>query len=175
VTGADPAAPLLPPAWRRVDGWVIRATGALACLVGVSFTVLITLEVVSRYLFDFSIFFINSAARFLLVCFFLLGAGLALRQGAHVGLEILLARLPAPAARAMLLVAQLLVLLFAGIMLWSGIRALAPAMRQVDSALGLSLGWVMLAFPIGFGLLAYHQLVLLVLALRRPASGGEPS
>jgi TRAP-type C4-dicarboxylate transport system permease small subunit len=39
--------------------------------------------VVSRYLFQFSIFFINSAARLLLVWFFLLGAGLALRRASR--------------------------------------------------------------------------------------------
>jgi len=145
---------------------VLRATEALACMVGIAFTVLITLEVVSRYLFGFSIFFISSAARFLLVWFFLLGAGLALRQGAHVGLELLVDRLPRAQARAAALLAQLLVLAFFVLMLWSGWTALGPAARQVDSALGVSIIWVMLAFPVGFLLLIYHQVTLLFATLR---------
>jgi TRAP-type C4-dicarboxylate transport system permease small subunit len=164
----DSARTALPPAWRRADRWLLRATEALVCLVGVAFTVLITLEVASRFLFQFSIFFINSAARFLLVWFFLLGAGLALRQGAHVGLELLAGRLrPAP-AQALAVLAQLVLLLFFGLMIWSSWAALGPAARQVDSALGLSILWVMLAFPVGFVLLLYHQLVLLHGTLRGP-------
>ena len=164
----------LPPAWRRADRWLLRATEALACLVGVAFTLLITLEVASRYLFGFSIFFISSAARFLLVWFFLLGAGLALRQGAHVGLTLLADRLPRAPARVVALLAQLLVLAFFVLMLWSGWTALGPAARQVDSALGLSIVWVMLAFPVGFLLLIYHQLVLLFATLRGPAPREAP-
>jgi len=170
----DPASSALPAAWRRADRWVLRATEAAACLVGVAFTALITLEVVSRYLFQFSIFFINSAARLLLVWFFLLGAGLALRQGAHVGLEILVGRLPRAQARIWAVIAQLLAMLFFALMTWSAWRALGPAARQVDSALGLSIVWVMLAFPVGFVLLIYHQLVLLAGTLRARPSGAPP-
>ena len=158
----------LPNGWNRADRWILRATELLACLVGGTFTTLIMLEVISRYVFDFSIFFINAAARFLLVWFFLLGAGLALRLGAHVGLELVSASLPRSIARVVSLVAQLLVLVFFLEMLWSGYLALGSASRQVDSALGVSIVWVMLAFPVGFVLLIYHQVALLVAAMRKP-------
>src|SRR4051812_31405266 len=84
---------LLPLAWRSADRGIIRATEYALFAIGVAFTVMITLEVISRYLFSFSIFFVNAAARLLLVWFFLIGAGLALRHGAHVGFELLLTAL----------------------------------------------------------------------------------
>ena len=158
----------LPNGWQRGDRWILRATEAVACLVGGTFTTLIVLEVISRYVFHFSIFFINAAARFLLVWFFLLGAGLALRLGAHVGLELVATSLPRPLARVVSVVASLLVLVFFLQMLWSGYVALGPASRQVDSALGMSIVWVMLAFPVGFLLLIYHQVALFVAAMRTP-------
>ena len=78
-----------PDGCSSIDGcWPLRA--ALLFVIGALFTGMIVLEVVSRYLFDFSIFFINGAAQFLLVWFFLLGAGLALREGSHVGVEFLI-------------------------------------------------------------------------------------
>jgi TRAP-type C4-dicarboxylate transport system permease small subunit len=40
---------------------------------------------------------------------------------------------------------------------------LKPAMQQVDPALGISNVWVMLALPIGFALLAYHQIAVMTL------------
>jgi TRAP-type C4-dicarboxylate transport system permease small subunit len=59
-------------------------------------------------------------------------------------------------------------------MAWSGWLALGPAARQVDSALGLSILWVMLAFPVGFLLLLYHQVVLLLETLRAGTPDSTP-
>lgn len=158
----------LPAGWRRVDGWILRATRWMAIAVGLTFTMLVSLEVASRYLLDFSIFWVNSASIFLLVWFFLLGAGLALRQGAHVGLELLIAHLSPRLARITFLIAQVPSLIFFCAMLWSGLNAIGPASRQMEGALGISLMWVMLAFPVGFLLLLYNQAAMFVAALRKP-------
>jgi C4-dicarboxylate transporter DctQ subunit len=157
----------LPRIWQVVDRWVVGASEVLSCMVGVTFTILVSLEVVSRYVFNFSIFLVNSAAGFLLVWFFMAGAGLALRQGAHVGLDFVVTRLPARLALLVWVVAQVLVFVFLAIMLWSGYRTLGPAMRQVEGALGISLIWVMLAFPVGFLLLIYHQITMVAMTLNR--------
>ena len=162
----------LPKGWRRVDIWIIRATEAVACLVGMTFTALITLEVASRYLFNFSIFAINAATMFLLVWFFLLGAGLALRLRAHVGFELILAYLSPLLARFTFVLAQAIVFIFFVAMLWSGYRSLASASRQVEAALQISYFWVMLAFPVGFFLLIYHQVTMFVAVMRRPMAAG---
>lgn len=161
----------LPGPWRSLDRWIVDGSRVLVCAVGALFTLLVSLEVVSRYVFNFSIFLVNSAARFLLVWFFLLGAGLALRHGAHVGLELLLARLPSRLAQPLIVAAQGLVLLFCCVMFWSGYRTLGPAAQQMEGALGITLLWVMLAFPVGFLLLIYHQVTILVATLTRPPAG----
>jgi TRAP-type C4-dicarboxylate transport system permease small subunit len=162
----------LPRTWKRIDRWVIRVTILLACVVGIAFTALITFEVGSRYLFNFSIFMVNSAVTFLLVWFFLLGAGLALRQRAHVGFEVAVDRMPPALARAAFVIAQLLSFVFFAALVWGGYRALGPSLRQVDGALGISYFWVMLAIPLGFLLLIYNQAAMFVSALRK-APGKE--
>lgn len=164
----------LPYAWMVADRYVIAATQVLVVVVGVTFTVLITLEVISRYVFNFSIFLVNSAAGFLLVWFFMLGAGLALREGAHVGLEIFVTRLPKRMALIVWVVAQVLGLAFFVLLLWSGYRTLGPASRQFEGALGITIIWVMLAFPIGFLLLIYHQIVLFAMKFRSLSDGDSP-
>ena len=84
----------LPVPWRQVDRVILKGTEVTLFAIGVLFTAMVTLEVISRYVFSFSIFSVNAAARLLLVWFFLLGAGIALRHGAHVGFELLLSALP---------------------------------------------------------------------------------
>ena len=58
-------------AWRAWDKWLIRGTKFVLFAIGATFTSLITLEVLSRFVFSFSIFFTNAMARYLLVWFFL--------------------------------------------------------------------------------------------------------
>jgi TRAP-type transport system small permease protein len=159
----------LPNGWKQVDRFIIRATHVVACGVGMAFTVLVTFEVASRYIFNFSFFAINSVVTFLLVWFFLLGAGLALRQRAHVGFEVAVSRVPPAVARAMFLVSQALSLVFFAALVWAGFWALGPSMQQVDGALGVSLFWVMIAIPIGFLLLIYNQAAMFYAAMRKPA------
>ena len=158
----------LPAAWRPVDAVIVRATEFSLFAVGVVFATLVTLEVISRYVFSFSIFFVNASARLLLVWFFMLGAGLALRHGAHVGFELIVSRLSPERRRAVLLLGYGLSLVFFVQMIWSGAYSIGPALAQVESGLGISLVWIVAAIPVGFLLLAYHAIVLVVAELRGP-------
>jgi TRAP-type C4-dicarboxylate transport system permease small subunit len=163
----------LPPYWRTLDAGVIILTKILLFLIGTAFTVLVSSEVLSRYVLNQSISQVNSTSRFLLVWFFMIGAGLALRQGAHVGLDILPRALPPLHAAILYFVAQTLVLTFFVQMLWGGYLALGASWSQVEGSLGVSMAWVMSAFPIGFALLIYHQAALVFGVIRGFKRSGE--
>lgn len=156
----------LPAPWRPIDLTIVRTTEYTLFAIGVLFTAMLTLEVISRYVFSFSIYFINSAARFLLVWFFLLGAGIALRHGAHVGFELLISALSARRRKVMVLFGLLLAAIFSIEMIWSGFHSLGPAMKQTEAGLDVSLVWVVLAIPVGFALLLYHTVVLVWVEVR---------
>jgi TRAP-type C4-dicarboxylate transport system permease small subunit len=165
----------LPPKWRAFDRAIIQTTKFSVFLIGFFFTAMVTLEVLSRYIFNFSIFFINAAARLLLVWFFLLGAGLGLREGAHVGFVIVLRALPGDWRRIGLLIGQFLMFIFFFQMVWSGLHTLGPSLGQSEPGLGISIFWVMISFPISFGLLSYHLITLVVVELRKtPTEDDRP-
>ena len=166
---------MLPAAWRATDRAVIRATSLVLFAVGTLFTIMVTAEVVSRYLLSFSIFFVNSGARLLLVWFFLLGAGIALRHNAHVGFELLVSRLHGTRRRAVLTVAYVSSLVFFLEMLWGGVYSIGPAIPQNEAGLGVSVAWFVLAVPAGFLLLTYHMIVLLVVLWREPLRVDVPA
>lgn len=160
---------VLPPAWRAIDRGLLRATSGLLFAIGAVFTVMVTAEVVSRYVLSFSIFFVNSGARLLLVWFFLLGAGVALRHNAHVGFELLVSRLHGSRRRAVLSIAYVCCIVFFLEMIWGGLYSIGPALPQNEAGLGISVVWFVLAVPAGFLLLAYHAIVLLTVLWRQPA------
>lgn len=163
---------LLPPALLQLDRGVVKATEWTVVLTGIVFTCLIAFDVASRYIFGVSSFFVSGAAKFLLFWFFLLGAGLALRQGSHVGFEMLVNSFRPGLRRTIKLVTRLLVLVFFLEMLWGGLAMLGPATGEVDPALDVSLFWGFLAIPVGFALLIYHLVILMILD-GRPAARAE--
>ena len=165
----------LPRGWHGADRLIVRSTEYGLFAIGTLFTFMITLEVISRYLFSFSISFVNAAAKFLLVWFFLLGAGIALRHGAHVGFELLLVRLPPRRRRIVVLAGEFLALVFFIEMVWGGLYSLGPAIKQTEPGLGISLVWAFLAIPVGFALLIYHMALLIVVELRRAPALEPPS
>lgn len=166
---------VLPPAWRALDRLVVRGTEIAVCAIGGLFTILIVVEVLSRYVLKFSIMFVNAGSRFLLVWFFTVGAGLALRHGAHAGFDLLVTKTAANHRRRVVVAAQLLALLFFLEMLWAGVHSLGAAWTQVEPGLEISLVWGFLAIPVGFALLVYHLAVLMAATLRRGAeSAGGP-
>lgn len=161
----------LPPKWECLDRITVRATEFILFAVGMLFATMVSLEVTSRYILNFSIVFVNAAARMLLVWFFLLGAGLALRYGAHVGVEFILVRLAPRRRRLLLFIAQSCAIIFFIEMVWSGLYSLGPALTQTEPGLEIPLFWGFLAIPVGFVLLIYHMLVLVVVGLRRMPAG----
>ena len=161
----------LPPGWRSIDRAVVRATDGSLFVIGALFTIMITLEVISRYVFSFSIFFVNAAARLLLVWFFLLGAGIALRHGAHFGFELLLSAMRTDRRRAVVLFGLILTAVYCLEMIWGGLHSLRPAMNQTEAGLDVSLVWVVLAIPAGCALLLYHTAVMIWVELRAGPAG----
>jgi len=155
-------------AWQAIDRGVLKTTRVVLFLLGLVFIIAVSIEVVSRLVMEVSLYFLHALTLFLLVWFFLLGAGLALREGAHVGFDLLVNAAPAPLRKAALAVGHLAVFAFFALMIWSGFATLPPALEQHDSSLGVSVFWVMLAFPVGFILLVYHQAASLV--LERPVA-----
>jgi len=159
---------VLPPAWRSSDRAIVVATEFVLFLVGALFTIVVTLAVFTRYVFDFSLFFVDASARLLLVWFFLLGAGIALRHGAHVGFELLLSWMSPRKQRTTRIVGYLFSLLFFIEMLWGGLYAMGPAASQTEAGLNISLVWIVAAVPAGFLLLTYHIIVLIYGEIRKP-------
>jgi TRAP-type C4-dicarboxylate transport system permease small subunit len=164
----------LPAWWRRLDAGLLMATHVAIFGVGGLFVCLITLEVISRYVFDLSLSFVNGGSRLLLVWFFLLGAGPALREGANVGFELILRALPDRRRRAMILLGYLLVLAFFLEMFCSGLYLLGPGLRQSWAGMEISFFWAAIGVPIGFGLAIYHLTVLGFLLYRQSAEPAAP-
>jgi TRAP-type C4-dicarboxylate transport system permease small subunit len=136
-----------------LNRWIVIAMMAVMVL-------LVFMNVVSRYIFNHSIIWAEEVSQYLMIWVAFLGAGLALRQGRHVAVEMLQDRLPPTARRMTRHLVALLLILFMGILTVLGFRFAHFAWDQETPVLNIPLGVPYLAVPIGALLLVIHLFFL---------------
>jgi len=147
----------------------LRALGTLvthpvewACgLLMVAITVLVFLQVVTRYVLEYPLDWPEEAARFLFVWVALLGAVLALRRTAHFSIGALTSRLPPPAQRAVAILVEAVLLGFLLLVAWLGLDAALRVREQESAAMEVSMTWGYAAVPVGSALLAWEMVRVL--------------
>jgi TRAP-type C4-dicarboxylate transport system permease small subunit len=148
------------------DRWLIAANrGLLAVLLALMAT-LVFGNVVLRYFFGHSLSWVEEVTRYMMIWLAYLGAGLAFRAGTHVAVEVVQDLLPDRLRLAARWLILLLAILFLAAVTWLGTRYALFAWRQRTPVLGVPLGAVYLAIPLGCALAVVH----LLLAWRRFAA-----
>jgi TRAP-type transport system small permease protein len=129
--------------------------GAIFAMMAVMAT-LVFANVVCRYVFNFSIIWAEEVSQYLMIWIAYLGAGLALREGRHVAIELLQDRLPTVLGRKLRMAVGGLVLAFLGVVTVLGFQFAVFVWNQETPVLNISLGIPSLAIPIGALLFALH-------------------
>ena len=133
--------------------WVVIAMMAVM-------TTLVFMNVVCRYILNFSIIWAEEVSQYLMVWVAFLAAGLALREGRHVAIEMLQDRLPSKARRMTRHLVALLLIVFMGTVIVLGFQFVHFAWDQETPVLNIPLGIPYLAVPIGALLLVIHLFFL---------------
>jgi C4-dicarboxylate transporter DctQ subunit len=131
----------------------------IAIIIGAAFIVtIVTTEVVLRYVFKHSLIFTEELSRYLMVWIVFLGGALAVRDEAHIRINILVKRLNPTLGKAAHLLAHGLVLLFLVIVAVEGFRILPDQLRQMCTTIDVSLFYFYLAIPVGAVLMIVYLL-----------------
>lgn len=144
----------------RAERWFVGANAAVVVLALVVMSVVVGWNVGLRYFTNRSLPWADEVARYTMIWMCFLGAGLALREGAHVALSNLQTALPTGMARALRMGVLILLLGFFAAMIWIDWDYASRAQMQRSAALRLSMSWVYLAMPVGFALLTVHLLLI---------------
>ncbi|MGD9124478.1 MAG: TRAP transporter small permease [Desulfarculaceae bacterium] len=104
--------------------------------LGIAMSVIILLQVFFRYVVGASISWSEEAARYLMVWMGSLGAVVALRQGRHIGVRVLVDRLPGRTYdRFLVPVVQATIVTFLSFLLWQGVELANFNLDQLSPAL----------------------------------------
>jgi tripartite ATP-independent transporter DctM subunit len=152
-----------PAAWRLLEliaGFLIAAI-----------TVLVTVQVFARYVLNDTPPWSEELCRYLFIWVSFLGACVATRRAAHLGVDSLVSRLPAGAREVLRHAVTALIVVFAGLLVWQGV-ALVPAMAsQRSPSMGISLQYVFAAIPIAGLIILGLQVRVLARAWGAPGLG----
>ncbi|MBF0588506.1 MAG: TRAP transporter small permease [Magnetococcales bacterium] len=136
-----------------MEKWIITTGFVVA-------TLLLFTNVVLRYLFDTGFTWVLEAVQYLFAWVVLIGAAHGVKEGVHLGIDILVERFSKPVRRRLALLALSACLAFVSIVLWLSIDYTLRIREWGDLSLDLQIPqWIpYLAIPVGLSLMLLHFL-----------------
>ncbi len=152
----------------RLDRILTGIENALAALALGGASLLACLQVILRYLFDYTIFWSEEATIYLLILSTFIGAVITLRHNEHVSVDVLSFLVGERGKRALAVLSALIVVIYCVIFgAYAWILVTEPAaLRIVTPALRLPLWVVELSLPIGLTLMFLRSLEMLYRSAR---------
>lgn len=102
-------------------------------------SILIFTNVILRYAFHTGITWAEEMARFMFIWMVFLGSILALKDGTHIGMDILVRRVPEKLRKILLLIGNFIILVISFIILSGSLKMTADSIESKAPATGLSL------------------------------------
>lgn len=157
----------------RLSHWLNRSSELICSCILLIMVIVVTLQVICRYLLGAALTWSEELARYFLIWLTFLGAGIAMKRGAHMGLQILEGALSQKVQRLTKMFSVLCISSFLGIAAFEGFQLALFNLKQHSPAIGLSMGTVYLAIPIGALIMLVHTVDQLIV-LSRGESIGHP-
>jgi TRAP-type C4-dicarboxylate transport system permease small subunit len=147
----------------RLDHWIARLETTAVVLLVTLLTAVTFAQVITRYVLNDPLIWSEEVARYLFVWVSMIGAALAMRQGGHFGLDLLIR--PIPRLKPILgPLVTLVVVAFLVILLKTGIDETRLASKQFAMTFNMRMQWAYLALPVGAGLMLFHIAVHVIRA-----------
>jgi TRAP-type C4-dicarboxylate transport system permease small subunit len=147
----------------RLDHWIARVETAAVIVLVTLLTAVTFAQVTTRYVLSDPLIWSEEAARYLFVWVSMIGAALAIREGGHFGLDLLIR--PMPRLKPVLgPLVTLVMVVFLVILLKTGIDETRLAAMQFAMTFQMRMQWAYLALPVGAGLMLFHIAVQVIRA-----------
>ncbi len=140
---------------RKVNDWAV-------ILLFAAMTITVLIQVFFRSVMQSPLRWTEEMARYLMIWLVLLASGIAMRNRAHLQVDVLTAALPKGPKHVLTLLVDVLTIAFLGIMTFYGIQVVQTTMAQTSPAMQVPMALIYAAFPTGGILMIIEQLITLV-------------
>ncbi|MDF2788651.1 MAG: C4-dicarboxylate transport system permease small protein [Neobacillus sp.] len=139
-----------------------KAVGViLSVMLGVM-SILIILQVISRFVISFPLTWSEELSRYLMIYIVFAGASLAMRHNQLISIELLPELISAKKRKFVIIIVATLSMVFFGLLFFQGLNMLEHVSAQTSPGLGISMAYAYAALPIGSLLLALNALALMI-------------
>lgn len=113
--------------------------------------ILLFINVITRFVFGYSIIWAEELTRYVIIWITFIGGSYCVRERAHVGIDVLVVKLPDAARWKMELVLSLIGLVYCGTLVLIGWLLLQSVLQsgQISPTMMISMGWAYAAIPVG--------------------------
>jgi C4-dicarboxylate transporter DctQ subunit len=146
----------------RGDALLAKGEAVVIAVLVAVLTAVTAAQVINRYVLNAPLIWSEEAARYLFVWVSMIGAALAMHQGGHFGLVVLLRRVSPRAHAALGVLVSAVVIVFLATFLFTGIRETILASSQMSLTLYIGMQWAYLALPVSAALMLLHVFAHLV-------------
>ena len=165
-----------PPRGGRLRSVAATALGAVRAVVNVAVVVLLVMmvalilaQILGRYVFNFSIAWSEEVATFAQIWLVMLGAGVAMRRRQHVGIDMLVVRLPFAVQRVAKTASLLLAVWFLLVVVVGSFGMLGIGLILKSPALQVPMVLPYAALPIGMSYVLLELAIATLPEIRDPA------
>lgn len=165
--------PAAPPDWagRTLDGLNRLITGVLLATVAVMVGV-VSAQVALRYGLNRSIDWADEIGRLAFVWSIFLAIPLGVRQGAHIGIDIMVDRLPASWRGALKRAGAALCAVMMFAIAWAAFGVAREQWDELMATVDWSVGWFIVPIGLGALLSGLHLARIVIVGAPMPALGG---
>jgi len=118
------------------------------------------LQVIFRYLFNHPLFWSEELSRYCFVWIVFVGAAIAMKQGAHIGVDYFVMKLPSRFKNFLRIVINILIISFLVIIIKQSIFVVIVNMSQYSPAIRIPMGLIYLAIPVGLSLMLGYVIIM---------------
>jgi TRAP-type C4-dicarboxylate transport system permease small subunit len=156
---------------KRIDS----AVDAVLASIILAMTAVIVISVFYRYVLNMPLSWTDEIARIMIVWLSFVGGYMALREGKHIGFDLVVKKLAPPVRAAVEVVAQAAVLVFLVVVVWQGFIFAGKFLNTPMEYTQIPLGWVAYStIPVSGLLMGAQTLVNLVRSLKAGRGTGGP-
>lgn len=149
---------------------IVRALDWFGYLLLVAATLVmvisILLQVFFRYALNSPLYWSEEIARYAFVWLVFMGAAIASKRGAHIGVDYLVMHLPEIPKNLLAIFVNLLILFFISCVVYMSVGVIQSNMTQLSPAMRIPMGYIYMAIPIGLGISFMYIAITLSTAIR---------
>lgn len=152
---------------KKVDDYLTHLEEFTLALLLFIMTFAIFIAVVDRFLIQLGLTWVEEFSRYVSVWAAFIGSGLAVKRGAHIGIEAFVQILPIKIRKIEDLIVDIIGFLFSFAVVWVGIGFLfkLSASGHSSPAIGLPITWAYAAVPVGFVLMGIHYFIKMAVSI----------